>query len=84
MNIRPSNYRRWLRHCGQSSSFVLMYPYYSGYNYDNNYGKNYEHKIVQPKEATLVFGDHGESKYGGPLEQGEQFLMYYSDRRLDF
>ena len=63
----------WFKHWG----------YYSGYSYDSNYGKNYEHEIVEPKEATLAFGDHGESKYGGPLEQGGEFQVYYSDRRLD-
>ena len=64
----------WFKHWG----------YYSGYSYDSDYGKNYEHEIVQPKEATLVFErDYTEHKYGGPLEQGGQFQVYYSDKRLD-
>ena len=64
----------WFKHWG----------YYSGYSYDSNYGQNYVHEIASPEEATLVFeGDYTQQKYGGALEQGGQFKVYYSGERLD-
>ena len=64
----------WFKHWG----------YYSGYSYDSDYGKNYELRVVQPKEATLVFEeDYAEEQYGGPLEQGKEFQVFYSTKRLD-
>ena len=63
----------WFKHWG----------YYSGYSYDSDYGQNYEHEIASPEEATLVFGDYSEKKFGAPLEKGRKFKVFYSDTRLD-
>ena len=64
----------WFMHSGE----------YSGTHWDSDHGKNYEETVAPVEESTLVFeGDYAEHQYGGALEQGGKFQVYYSTERLE-